>query len=144
LSALRELTSLRVVPVGHGDALEVVVADALGRKHLCLECGVRYYDLHRADPVCPKCGAKERQEVGKALNRKPTATRSRSKRSAAPVASSKLGDESRSVGLDDSDGAELLGDGESFGDEPELLEPLEALSSQDDLDDEADDPDMGG
>jgi hypothetical protein len=30
----------------------------LGRKHECAECGAKYYDLGKADPACPKCGAK--------------------------------------------------------------------------------------
>ena len=29
----------------------------LGTKHECPNCGVKYYDLGKADPLCPKCGA---------------------------------------------------------------------------------------
>ncbi|MFN3196840.1 MAG: FYDLN acid domain-containing protein [Bradymonadia bacterium] len=29
----------------------------LGSKHTCGECGAKYYDFNKADPVCPKCGA---------------------------------------------------------------------------------------
>jgi len=28
----------------------------LGRKITCTECGIKFYDLGRADVVCPKCG----------------------------------------------------------------------------------------
>jgi len=26
-----------------------------GAKHICHNCGTRYYDMHRAEIVCPKC-----------------------------------------------------------------------------------------
>lgn len=26
-----------------------------GTKHICLNCGTRFYDLMRVPPVCPKC-----------------------------------------------------------------------------------------
>ena len=32
-------------------------AAELGNKHECPNCGVKYYDLGKADPLCPKCGA---------------------------------------------------------------------------------------
>ena len=28
----------------------------LGTRHTCPSCGTRYYDLHRPEPRCPKCG----------------------------------------------------------------------------------------
>ena len=27
----------------------------LGEKHICPECGSRFYDLGKSPPVCPKC-----------------------------------------------------------------------------------------
>ena len=27
----------------------------LGEKHICPECGARFYDLGKHPPVCPKC-----------------------------------------------------------------------------------------
>jgi len=30
-----------------------------GRKHLCPECGCKYYDMKKKTVACPKCGAKE-------------------------------------------------------------------------------------
>ena len=29
----------------------------LGTKHECPNCGIKYYDLGKSDPHCPKCGA---------------------------------------------------------------------------------------
>jgi len=31
----------------------------LGKKHECLSCGVKFYDLGNAEIVCPKCGANQ-------------------------------------------------------------------------------------
>jgi uncharacterized protein (TIGR02300 family) len=33
----------------------------LGQKHVCFKCGTRFYDLKKPEPVCPKCGADQRQ-----------------------------------------------------------------------------------
>lgn len=29
----------------------------LGNKHVCYQCGCKFYDLSRPQPICPKCGA---------------------------------------------------------------------------------------
>jgi uncharacterized protein (TIGR02300 family) len=36
------------------------MARDLGVKYACFRCGSHFYDLHRPDPVCPKCGANQR------------------------------------------------------------------------------------
>jgi predicted nucleic acid-binding Zn-ribbon protein len=36
-------------------------AKDLGTKHVCFKCGTRFYDLKKAEPICPKCGADQRQ-----------------------------------------------------------------------------------
>lgn len=36
-------------------------AKDLGTKHTCFKCGTRFYDLKKPDPLCPKCGADQRQ-----------------------------------------------------------------------------------
>jgi predicted nucleic acid-binding Zn-ribbon protein len=33
----------------------------LGTKHVCFKCGTRFYDLKKPEPICPKCGADQRQ-----------------------------------------------------------------------------------
>jgi len=29
----------------------------LGNKYVCFQCGCKFYDLGRSQPICPKCGA---------------------------------------------------------------------------------------
>jgi uncharacterized protein (TIGR02300 family) len=36
-------------------------AKDLGTKHTCWKCGAKFYDLRKATPVCPKCGADPRE-----------------------------------------------------------------------------------
>jgi predicted nucleic acid-binding Zn-ribbon protein len=36
-------------------------AKDLGTKHVCFKCGTRFYDLRKPEPICPKCGADQRQ-----------------------------------------------------------------------------------
>ncbi len=33
----------------------------LGVKHVCFSCAVRFYDMNKPEPICPKCGADQRQ-----------------------------------------------------------------------------------
>lgn len=32
----------------------------LGTRYTCFDCGLKFYDLNRPDPLCPKCGADQR------------------------------------------------------------------------------------
>jgi hypothetical protein len=36
-------------------------AKELGTKYTCFKCGSRFYDLKKPEPLCPKCGADQRQ-----------------------------------------------------------------------------------
>lgn len=36
-------------------------AKDLGTKWTCFKCGTKFYDLKKPDPVCPKCGADQRE-----------------------------------------------------------------------------------
>jgi uncharacterized protein (TIGR02300 family) len=31
-----------------------------GTKFQCFQCGTKFYDLHRPEPICPKCGANQK------------------------------------------------------------------------------------
>ena len=31
-----------------------------GNKYVCFKCSTKFYDLKRPDPICPKCGADQR------------------------------------------------------------------------------------
>jgi uncharacterized protein (TIGR02300 family) len=35
-------------------------AKDLGTKHICFKCSTKFYDLKKPDPICPKCGADQR------------------------------------------------------------------------------------
>ncbi len=36
-------------------------AKDLGTKHTCFKCSTKFYDFRKAEPICPKCGADQRQ-----------------------------------------------------------------------------------
>jgi predicted nucleic acid-binding Zn-ribbon protein len=50
-------------------------AKDLGTKHVCFKCSTKFYDLKKAEPICPKCGADQRQSP--ALKPAPTEKRAR-------------------------------------------------------------------
>lgn len=33
----------------------------LGTRFTCFKCGTKFYDLHRPEPLCPECGADQRE-----------------------------------------------------------------------------------
>jgi uncharacterized protein (TIGR02300 family) len=35
----------------------------LGTKFECFNCGTKFYDLGKAEPLCPKCGANQKDSV---------------------------------------------------------------------------------
>lgn len=47
----------------------------LGSKHTCFKCGTKFYDMKKPVPVCPKCGADQRESP--ALKSPPSERRSR-------------------------------------------------------------------
>ena len=55
----------------------------LGKKFECAECGAKFYDLGKPDPICPRCGTNQR-DVEKAAEPPPRVRVSVPK--AAPVA----------------------------------------------------------
>ena len=34
--------------------------EKLGQRYTCFECGVKFYDLNRPEPLCPDCNADQR------------------------------------------------------------------------------------
>jgi uncharacterized protein (TIGR02300 family) len=48
-------------------------ATDLGTKYTCFKCGTKFYDLKKPEPVCPKCGADQRESP--ALKPSPAAER---------------------------------------------------------------------
>jgi len=58
----------------------------LGVKHTCFQCGAKFYDLFRPEPLCPKCGADQREAPKVETKRKPLLKPKRSrKRAMAPL-----------------------------------------------------------
>jgi len=35
--------------------------EKLGKRYACFQCGTKFYDLNRPEPLCPECGADQRQ-----------------------------------------------------------------------------------
>jgi uncharacterized protein (TIGR02300 family) len=60
-------------------------AKDLGAKHTCFKCGTKFYDMKKPEPLCPKCGADQRESP--ALKAPPpTERRTRAAARPAPVA----------------------------------------------------------
>ena len=57
-------------------------AKDLGNRFVCFKCETKFYDLKKPDPICPKCGADQRESP--AL--KPASESKRSRLSAAKAA----------------------------------------------------------
>ena len=47
-----------------------MAAKDLGNKHVCFKCGAKFYDLKKPDPICPKCGADQREATAKPEGRR--------------------------------------------------------------------------
>ena len=65
-------------------------ASALGTKYACYACGAKFYDLNRPEPLCPKCGADQRQAPkqtprSRSAAREPNAEARRDARRMAPL-----------------------------------------------------------
>src|SRR5512133_1735037 len=57
-------------------------AKDLGTKHTCFKCGTKFYDMKKAEPLCPKCGADQRQSPAS----KPSTAAERRRAAPKPVA----------------------------------------------------------
>lgn len=53
----------------HLEPLRMASKD-LGNKHVCVKCSTKFYDLKKPDPVCPKCGADQREVAPKPEGRR--------------------------------------------------------------------------
>lgn len=54
----------------------------LGTKFECYSCGTKFYDLGKAEPVCPKCGANQKDV---AQNESPSVSQASRRRRKAEV-----------------------------------------------------------
>lgn len=96
----------------------------LGNKYDCYSCGTKFYDLGKAEPICPKCGAnqKDATQADAAL----AAQSSRRKRKAEVV---------KVVEIEEEEPIADIGDEEMVG--PELEEGELAEVEEEELEDEA-------
>ena len=79
-------------------------AKDLGNKFVCFKCGTKFYDMKKPDPVCPKCGADQRESP--ALKPQPEGKRSRLAAVPKPVEPVDLGDEPEPIAEEEAEGFE--------------------------------------
>lgn len=61
------------------------VATKLGTKWNCFKCAARFYDLNKPEPLCPKCGADQRQRPKVAPPPSPAPAAKKQPRPMAPL-----------------------------------------------------------
>jgi hypothetical protein len=97
----------------------------LGNKFDCYNCGTKFYDMGKSDPVCPKCGANQKDASPSDSPSVSAAARKRRKADVAktfeteedePIAGGVAEDEMVGPDLEDDEIAEADGE-EDFDDE---------------------------
>ena len=81
-------------------------AKDLGTKHACFKCGTKFYDMKKPEPICPKCGADQRQGPAS----KPSPAAERRSRPAKPVAAAPVEPEAEEAEADVEEDAEAEDD----------------------------------
>lgn len=61
----------------------------LGKKHECLSCGVKFYDLGNSEIICPKCGANQAELSAEEAPAKSKAKTKKKKAAAKPKKAAK-------------------------------------------------------
>lgn len=75
-------------PLGLATGSKPAALSKLGAKYTCFKCGAKFYDLNRPEPLCPKCGADQREAPKKSFrprSAEPEATARREARRMAPL-----------------------------------------------------------
>lgn len=67
----------------------------LGNRFTCFSCGVRFYDLNKPEPLCPKCGTDQRDTP--AVEEKPKPKRRKARAKKKPTINPALAREDDSV-----------------------------------------------
>ena len=93
-------------------------AKDLGTKHVCYKCQTKFYDMKKPDPLCPKCGADQRESP--ALKPQPEGRRGRL--AAAPKVIEPIEPEEPAAA-----GEEEEEELETFDDEEAVVEPEEDI-----------------
>lgn len=100
----------------------------LGTKYECYNCNTKFYDLGKSEPICPKCGANQKDAV---QSESPAASQSSRRRRKADVPKAIDVDEEEPL----EDVAVVAGDDEMV--EPELDDADLDDEEEEDFDDEA-------
>lgn len=96
----------------------------LGNKYDCYSCGTKFYDLGKAEPVCPKCGANQKDA---STGESALAGQSSRRKRKAEVA--------KAVDIDEEEPIADIGDDEMVG--PDLDdEDIGAEDEEEDFDDD--------
>jgi len=96
----------------------------LGNKYDCYSCGTKFYDLGKSEPVCPKCGANQKDaSTGEAAQ---ASQSSRRKRKAEVVP--------KAVDIEEEEPIADIGDDEMVG--PDLEDEDIGDDEEEDFDDD--------
>ena len=99
----------------------------LGTKYDCYNCGTKFYDLGKPEPVCPKCGANQKDAVS---SESPAASQSSRRRRKAETVKAPLDLEEEEAPIE----APEIADDEMV--EPDLADADLDDEEEEDFDDE--------
>ena len=108
----------------------------LGQKWVCHACAAKFYDMHRPEPTCPRCGADQRDDPALKAPKLAKGRKARSKK--AEVIPLDVGDDADAVDPPAARASRDASDEDEDFTEDEDLDELEI----DDLDLEADEDDL--
>jgi len=101
----------------------------LGERWTCFSCASKFYDLHKPDPLCPKCGANQRESPlfkQKSIKKKAAPKKAPAPRKVAPEPA-----EDEDVEIDGTLEPEELLEASPDGDQLEGLEDLDMGEDED-------------
>lgn len=79
----------------------------MGTKYTCFKCGAKFYDLKKPEPVCPKCGADQRESPALRAPDKPERRRAGRAVVDAPLVEEEADDEESAVEEEDEAAEEM-------------------------------------
>ncbi len=92
-----------------------MAAKDLGTKYTCFKCGAKFYDLKKPEPICPKCGADQREAAALRPAEKPERKRSARSVLDEPLLEEEvLEDEEETFGDDEDEVPDDSGDEDDF------------------------------
>lgn len=94
----------------------------LGKKYTCYSCHTKFYDLGKPEPVCPKCGADQRDAEEAPA---PSSHRGRSTRAPAPIVEEPIEEEFPAEGTEGEAATPEAEEEEDIIPEPEREEEAE-------------------